>query len=145
LLRDLVASGIDLCVTTGLLASAADFAIASDHVAFAGFTPLDELLRDVDAVLTHGGAGTTLGSLAKGIPLVIAPQGADQFVQADRVSAARAGISVAPAESGPVLDAVRSVLGDPAFRDNAQTIAAQITALPSPADVASHLAAALED
>jgi UDP:flavonoid glycosyltransferase YjiC (YdhE family) len=145
LLRELVASGIDLRVMTGLFASAADFGITSDHVTFAGFTPLGELLRDIDLVLTHGGAGTTLGSLAAGIPLVIAPQGADQLVQADHVSAARTGLTVAPGGSESVADVVRSVLGDPAFRDNARKVAGQIAALPSPADVASQLAAALED
>ena len=144
LLRELVASGVDLRVTTGMLASAADFDITSDHVTFVGFTPLDELLGDIDLVLTHGGAGTTLGSLAAGIPLVITPQGADQLVQADRVAAARAGLTVAPGGSESVAGAVRSVLGDPSFRDNARKVAAQIAALPSPADVASQLAAALE-
>jgi hypothetical protein len=143
LLHELVACDVDLCVTTGLLASAADFDIVSDRVTFVGFTPLDELLRDVDVVLTHGGAGTTLGTLAAGIPLVVAPLGADQFVQADRVAAARAGIAVTPIRPGALADALTSVLGDPSFRDNARKIAAQIAALPSPADVASDLAAAL--
>jgi UDP-N-acetylglucosamine transferase subunit ALG13 len=142
-LRELVAAGIDLHVTTGPFASAADFGIMSGHVTFTGFTPLDELLRDIDLVLTHGGAGTTLGSLAAGIPLVIVPQGADQLVQADRVAAARAGLTVAPGESESVAGAVRTALGDPSFRDNARKVAAQIAALPAPADVASQLTAAL--
>jgi len=94
-------------------------------------------------VVTHGGVGTTLGTLAAGIPLVVAPLGADQFVQADRVAAARAGIAVAPIGPGALTDALRSVLGDTSFRDNARKIAAQIAQLPAPADVASDLAAAL--
>ena len=129
----------------GLFAKPEDFDITSERVTFAGFTPLDELLQDIDVVLTHGGAGTTLGSLAAGIPLVVVPQGADQFIQADRVSAAGAGLAVTSPDPGSVADAVRSVLDDPSFRENARKVGAQIAALTSPADVASQLAAALED
>ena len=47
--------------------------------------------RAVDAVVTHGGAGTTLGALAFGVPLLVLPQGADQYANAERVVAAGAG------------------------------------------------------
>ena len=50
---------------------------------------------------------------------------------------------MSPGGSQSVADVVHSVLGDPTFRDNARKVAAQIGALPSPADVASQLAAAL--
>ncbi|MET1075761.1 MAG: glycosyltransferase [Umezawaea sp.] len=138
LLRDLSGSGLDLRVTTGLFASAGDFDVDRERVALVGFTPLDELLRDVDLVLTHGGAGTVLGSLAAGIPLVVVPQGADQFVQADRVAAAGAGRVVEP--GGSAAEVVTSVLENPGFRRNAVEVAARIASLPAPADVASHLA-----
>jgi UDP:flavonoid glycosyltransferase YjiC (YdhE family) len=144
LLRQLTAADLDLRVTTGLFATAADFGIESERVEFAGFTPLDELIQDVDLVLTHGGAGTTLGSLASGIPLVVVPQGADQFVQADRVTAAGVGLTVTGEATESVAPTVLKVLADPSFRANAGKVAAQIAALPSPADVAEQLAAALE-
>jgi UDP:flavonoid glycosyltransferase YjiC (YdhE family) len=143
LLRELAASDVDLRVTTGLLATAEDFDIDPERVTFVGFTPLAELLRDIDLVVMHGGAGTTLGSLAAGIPLVVVPQAADQFVQADRVAAAGAGRAVVPGSSESVADVVMTMLRDPGYRENAQRVAAQIAALPSPADVASRLAAAL--
>ena len=95
-------------------------------------------------MLTHGGAGTTLGTLAAGIPLVVVPQGADQFVQADRVTAAGVGLTVTGEATESVAPTVLKVLADPSFRANAGKVAAQIAALPSPADVAEQLAAALE-
>ncbi|MGH3245483.1 MAG: glycosyltransferase [Trebonia sp.] len=143
LLRALAAAGLDLRVTTGLFASADDFDISSERVSFVPFTPLHELLQNIDLVLSHGGAGTTLGGLAAGIPLVIVPQGADQFIQADRVTAAKAGLAVTPDSPKSVADAVAAVLNDPTFREHAREVAAQIAALPAPADVATQLAAAL--
>jgi UDP:flavonoid glycosyltransferase YjiC (YdhE family) len=62
---------------------------------------LSPLLRGIDAVLTHGGAVTTLAALSKAIPLVITPQGADQFIQAERVAAAGVGIALQPDEATP--------------------------------------------
>jgi UDP:flavonoid glycosyltransferase YjiC (YdhE family) len=145
LLRELAALDVDLRVTTGLRSAAEDFDIDPERVTFVGFTPLEELLEGVDLVVTHGGAGTTLGSLAAGIPLVVVPQAADQFVQADRVTAAGAGRAVGRTSSESLADAVTAVLGDPSFRGNAREVAAQIAALPSPADVASRLVAGLRD
>ncbi|KIF76791.1 glycosyltransferase [Streptomyces sp. 150FB] len=144
-LRELAAAGYDLRVTLGLTASASDFDVDSEHVTFLGFTPLDELLRDIDLVVAHGGAGTTFGTLAAGIPMVIAPQGADQFMQADRVSAAGAGLALVSGTPTPegVAKSAAAVLADPSFAAGARVIAAQIAAMPAPAEVAEQLATAL--
>ena len=53
--------------------------------------PLAALLPRCAAVLCHGGAGTTLAALACGLPLVLAPQGADQFEMA--AACLRAGVA----------------------------------------------------
>ena len=147
ILRALSAADLDLLVTLGFTASAADFEVDHERVTFAGFTPLDRLLREVDLVITHGGAGTTLGTLAAGIPLAVVPQAADHFIQADRVAASGAGLALLPGTATPeaVTEAATTVLTEPAFRASAQVIAAQIAALPAPADVAAELAAALAE
>ncbi|MFF4902760.1 glycosyltransferase [Streptomyces sp. NPDC001068] len=147
LLRPIVgalAPQADLVVTLGLTATAAEYGDGLDHVEFVPFTPLAELLDGVDLVVTHGGAGTTLGTLSRGLPMVVVPQGADQFLQAGAVATARLGAAVLP-PAGPqaVARAVTEVLGNAEFRDNARRAAEQIAAMPSAREVADRLAAAL--
>jgi len=145
ILRELSAADLDLVATVGLTNSPEDYGVDRDRVSFVGFTALDTLLRDVDLVVTHGGAGTTFGALAEGIPLVIVPQGADQFLQAERVVAADAGVAVLPDTATPraVADAVRAVLADPSFRAGAYGVAAEIASRPTPDEVAARLEIAL--
>jgi UDP:flavonoid glycosyltransferase YjiC (YdhE family) len=146
ILTELRAMGAELVVTLGLTARAEDFGAAGDGVTFTGFAPLAELLHDVDLVVTHGGAGTTLGSLARGLPLVVVPQGADQFLQAAVVSASGAGIAVQPGPDVPqtVAKAVGTLRADAAYAGAARAVAQQIAAMPSPAEVATRLATALD-
>jgi UDP:flavonoid glycosyltransferase YjiC (YdhE family) len=141
ILRELSAADLDLLATVGLTNSAADYGVDQDRVSFVGFTALDCLLRDVDLVVTHGGAGTTFGALAAGIPLVVVPQAADQFLQADRVAAAGAGLAVLPDAATPqaVARAVATVLAEPSFLASAGAVAAEIAEMPSPDAVAARL------
>ena len=60
------------------------------------YIPQELLLPHCAAVVTHGGAGSTLGALAFGLPLLVVPQGADHFYNADRVVAAGAAIQLMP-------------------------------------------------
>ncbi|WKX11250.1 glycosyltransferase [Streptomyces sp. NL15-2K] len=145
LLRALLEQDVDVRVT--LLSSVPEeFAVdAEDRLEFAAYKPFVELLQDVDVVLTHGGAGTVLGALCLGIPMVVVPQGADQPIQAERVAAAGAGISFPLGGVAPerVAEAVREVLAERDYRDAAEKIAAQIAEYDSSPDVAEQLAAAL--
>ncbi|MFI8523291.1 glycosyltransferase [Promicromonospora sukumoe] len=159
ILAELRTVGVDLVVTLGLTASAADYDLAGSgsagegsadvsagsDITFAAFTPLADLLHDVDLVVTHGGAGTTLGVLSRGLPLVVVPQGADQFLQAAVVSASGTGIAVQPGPDVPetVAKAVVTLRTDPGYTEAARTVAAQIAAMPTPSDVAATLTAAL--
>jgi UDP:flavonoid glycosyltransferase YjiC (YdhE family) len=77
--------------------------------------------------------------------MVLVPQGADQFVQAERACAAGAALQLPPkvATSEAVVGAVRTVLAESSFRDGAGKIADQVAAMPSPDEVAASLASAL--
>jgi UDP:flavonoid glycosyltransferase YjiC (YdhE family) len=141
---DALSARADLVVTLGLAADAADYGDGFDHVEFVGFTPLAELLDGIDLVVTHGGAGTTLGTLSRGLPMVVVPQGADQFIQAGAVAGSRTGVAVMPpAGAEAVAEAVDSVLDSAEYRDNARRAAEQIAAMPSPGEVAEKLVALL--
>lgn len=107
------------------------------------WVPQADVLPHADAVLCHGGSGTTLGALAAGVPLVITPLFADQPHNARSVAAAGAGIAVLPrrctgAPLGEVAEedlrsALASVLADPGYGRAARAIAQEIGQLP-PAD-----------
>jgi UDP:flavonoid glycosyltransferase YjiC (YdhE family) len=81
------------------------------------------------------------GSLAHGIPQVVLPQGADNFVNGWLLARRGAGVTIGPDEMTPeaVRVAVRLVLDDPSYRDTGRRLAAELAALPEPAEVARAL------
>ncbi len=89
-----------------------------------------------DAVVCHGGAGTTMAALTRGLPTVVVPLFADQMHNAARVAATGAGLVVDPREMATSLTpAVEQVLTDGSFAATARSIARDLAALPSAADV----------
>lgn len=108
------------------------------------WVPQARLLPHADVVVHHGGSGTTLGALAAGLPQLFLPQGADQFANADAVTAAGAGLQLLPAEvtADAVAQQVRALL-PPGYggghRDAARTIAGEIARMPAPDEVARRL------
>jgi hypothetical protein len=87
----------------------------------------DQLLPRTDAVITHGGLGTTLRALAHGKPLLLLPLGRDQQFNATRVVELGAGVHM-PVESSPdeIAFALLELLGQPSFREAAEHAAAAI-------------------
>jgi Glycosyltransferase family 28 C-terminal domain len=142
LIRDLAAKDYSVRVALGLAASPPDFAVDHEAVVFEAFRPYAELLDGIDVVVAHGGAGTNLGALAAGLPLVLIPQGADQGGQAERVATAGAAINITPADFSSIAvgQAVAEVLGQPGYRVAAERIANQIAVMPSTDEVAALLA-----
>lgn len=105
------------------------------------FVAQDRVLGLVDAVAHHGGTGTLLGACALGLPQVLLPQGADQFLNAETFSRTGAGVVLPPAEvtGDAVREALRVVLSDGPTRVAAQAIQTEISGLPAPADVVASL------
>jgi UDP:flavonoid glycosyltransferase YjiC (YdhE family) len=107
------------------------------------FIPQSALLPTCAAVVHHGGAGTTFGTLAHGLPQVVIPQGADNFVNAAMVE--RAGMALALLPGGVfadrVRDAVNKVLGESGFVTAARRTAGEIASMPGPNEVADALRA----
>lgn len=99
------------------------------------FIPHAALMPRCDAVVTHGGSGTTLSALEHGVPLLVIPQGADQFRTAAAIREAAAGFALGPAPtSDDVRLAVRTLLRHPVIRTGAAMAAAEIAAMPAPAE-----------
>jgi UDP:flavonoid glycosyltransferase YjiC (YdhE family) len=101
----------------------------------------DELLPTCSVVVHHGGSGTMFGALAHGLPQVVVPQGADNYVNADAVAAAGLGVALRPADlaADAIRVAVDRVLHDPSFGTAAGVAADEIAAMPSHADFAASL------
>ncbi|MCI2416856.1 glycosyltransferase [Saccharopolyspora sp. K220] len=144
-LGELAGLDVDLRVTLGPVATPKDFEIDQDRVTFEEFRPLAELLEGIDLVVSHGGAGTTLGALAAGIPMVLIPQGADQFSVAERAVDTGAALQVLPGDTSAsdLRRAVTTGLAEPRFRESATKVADQIAAMPSPTAVAEAIAESL--
>ena len=99
------------------------------------------LLERLAAVVHHGGSGTMLGALAHGLPQLLLPQGADQFLNAEALLPTGAALRLLPEQIEPeaVARATASLLSEPSFRVAAQAIAAEIAAMPAPAEVVDEL------
>jgi UDP:flavonoid glycosyltransferase YjiC (YdhE family) len=109
------------------------------------------VLDHADLVVCHGGSGTTLAALAAGVPLVIVPLFADQFENARRIAAARAGRvvdtqirtggtrSINAAAAPEITRSIEDVLGDVTYRDRTRAIAAEMTATPTVEEVLTRL------
>jgi MGT family glycosyltransferase len=93
------------------------------------WVPQLKLLREVDAVVTHGGS-TVNEALACAVPMVVAPMTNDQFIFAGYVASSGAGIRVRSRRvTAPGLrQAVTTVIEDPSYAAAARRIQASYAA-----------------
>ncbi|MCE7002336.1 glycosyltransferase [Kibdelosporangium philippinense] len=132
----------DIIVPLSSGGSPEDFGDLAERITFGPFRPLAELLPGTDLLVTHGGNGTAFAALALGIPVLTIPQGADQFIVADRLAERGVGLALQPDAVTPsaVADLAKQALESTEMRAGANRIAAEIAALPSPEAVAEQLA-----
>jgi UDP:flavonoid glycosyltransferase YjiC (YdhE family) len=123
-----------------------------------------KIFGEAAMVVCHGGSGTVFGALAAGLPVVAVPLFADQFENAWLVAESGAGLSV---EGGPdageaggagppggrerrpigaggaprLAAAIGEVLGNPAYREAARRVAAEMAATPTAAQLLEALLA----
>lgn len=89
--------------------------------------PHMEVLDEAAALVTHCGHGSTIKSLAAGVPMVCLPMGRDQLDVAARVAHRGAGIRLDDgANPDAIAAALREVLDEPAYREAAGGIASAI-------------------
>jgi len=101
----------------------------SRNVAIVESAPHSEVLKCTDVVVTHGGHGTVIRSLAAGVPLVVMPQGRDQADNAARVESRGAGVTIeSNASPATIGAAVKRVLEDPSYGQAAKRLGDSIRA-----------------
>jgi MGT family glycosyltransferase len=99
------------------------------NVITAELVPMLDLMPELDAVVCHAG-GVVSEALTHGVPMVVAPVRFEQDVVARQVADAGAGVevSILTATTDELGAALRAVLDEPGYRDNARRIAAEFAA-----------------
>ncbi|WP_016908103.1 nucleotide disphospho-sugar-binding domain-containing protein [Streptomyces xiaopingdaonensis] len=109
-----------------------------ENVSTVDWIPLGALLDASDAVVHHGGAGTTLTALDSGLPQIVLGEGADRPANAAAVR--HRGCGLVPDGQDDLTPAlVERLLTDEALADAARETAAEMAAMPSPAETVGRL------
>jgi UDP:flavonoid glycosyltransferase YjiC (YdhE family) len=132
LLAGLADVDADVLVTVGRDIDPATFGVQPGHVRVERFIPQAEVLCHSDLVVSHGGSGTLMATLAHGLPSVLLPLGADQphnARRAEQLGLARV-LDAATCTPEAIRQRVVEVLADQAARERARRVADEIDALP---------------
>ncbi|MBC8163696.1 MAG: hypothetical protein H7Z42_21015, partial [Roseiflexaceae bacterium] len=102
------------------------------------FIPFDQIMPHVDVMITNGGYGGVQFALAHGVPLVVAGTTEEKPEIAARVAWSDAGINLKAKSptTEQIRTAVRSILADPRYRQNAQSIGADYARHNAPEEAA---------
>lgn len=132
---------VEVLVTVGPALDPAELGPQPAHVRVVQHVPVAEVLPRCAAVVSHGGSGTVVASLAAGVPCVVLPMGADQPWNADRCVDLGVGRALDAVTASPldVRDAVGAVLDDPSYRAAAEAVRAEVASLPGPEAAAEEL------
>jgi UDP:flavonoid glycosyltransferase YjiC (YdhE family) len=140
-LTGLASEELEVIVTVGRELDPAAIGPVPANARVERFVPQADLLPECSAVIHHGGAGTMFGSLAHGVPQLVVPQGADNFINADLLERSGVARVLKPGHVTPerVRDTLRSLLEEASYRHAAQRLAAEVAVMPGPDQVAETL------
>jgi UDP:flavonoid glycosyltransferase YjiC (YdhE family) len=132
---------VNVVVTCGSGADPVEFEPLPPTVVVEQYVSQAMLLPRCSAVICHGGAGTVIGALGQGIPLVCLPRGADQFANAEQVARVGAGITLPPDQVlvESVSNATQRILDDSSYAAVARRLRSDIERLPDPSAVVAEL------
>jgi UDP:flavonoid glycosyltransferase YjiC (YdhE family) len=132
---------VDVVVTVGPGNDPAGLGEQPQNVQVAQYIPQADLLPRCASVVSHAGSGTFLAALTQGLPQLVLPQAADQFLNATAAARANVAREIPPGEitAERVREELERVLNDPALAAAARAMRAEIVAMPSPGDVADEL------
>jgi UDP:flavonoid glycosyltransferase YjiC (YdhE family) len=128
-------------VVSGAGARSPALADPPSNVRIAGWIPHHQLLPTCDLLVHHGGAGSAMTALAHGLPQLVLPQMADQFLNAERLVGRGVAVQVPYQQRHPdaVGQGVTELLGNPGYREAARGVRQEIDRMPTPAEVATIL------
>jgi len=134
ILEGLAAEDLNAVVTVGRDRDPAQFAGLAANLHVERYIPQSLLMPHCDAVISHAGYGTVMGSLVHGLPSVLIPITADQPMHARRCAEIGTALPLDRNELTPekVRNAIWTVLREPSFRIRARALADEIAAMPGP-------------
>jgi UDP-glucoronosyl and UDP-glucosyl transferase len=123
---------VNLLIALGFDQDPARLGALPPHVRVQPTLPQVALLPRCALLVSHGGFNSIKEALAEAVPLVIVPIAGDQPYCARRCQALGAGRVIWPAERNAqaIRAAVRTVLADPSYRDQARHMRDEMRALP---------------
>ena len=129
----------DVLVTLGS-APGSDLGRVPANVHVETFVDQSRLMPYVDLVVHHGGSGTILAALVNGVPQVLTPKGADQFLNGDLIAKAGLADVLLPGEAtaDAIATAAKRALTEP-NRSAIDSTRDEIAALPTPTDVMARI------
>ncbi|NYH80920.1 glycosyltransferase [Actinopolyspora biskrensis] len=112
-----------------------------DYVRVVDWLPLNMLLATCQAVVHHGGSGSTFTALRAGVPQLVVPHGGDRLDNATAVERRGCGraLSLSETTSADVADKLREVFEDPGYRAASTEVAEEMASMPGPESVISRL------
>ena len=140
-LEGLSAEPYNVIVTVGPDRDPAELGPQPENVHVESYLPQSLLFPHCDLVLCHGGSGTTLAALAHGLPLLVLPQGANQFWNAERCAELGVGAWLPESDLDPeeVRASVARLLAAGDYRRRARDLQREIDRMPGPAQVVDEL------
>ena len=126
ILEALAGKPLRAVVTVGNVFDTEDFD-SPDNVDLVASAAHDPILEQASLAIVHGGHGSVLKALAKGVPQLVIPIGRDQVDNAARVQWHGVGLSIKP-KSAPtrIAHAIDQLLDDASYRTAAQNIGRNI-------------------
>ncbi|AZI44389.1 glycosyltransferase [Deinococcus psychrotolerans] len=133
----------DVLVIAAGVRDAAALGPLPKNVRVADFVPFFQLLPHVSAYVTNGGYGGVQQALTCGVPCVVAGKSEDKAEVAARVAYAGVGLNLRTDRPSPqrLRGAVRTLLEDARFREQAQKLSAHLRSHDAPREAAQLLEA----
>jgi UDP:flavonoid glycosyltransferase YjiC (YdhE family) len=144
---DLCDLDLDVLVTLGPDGDPGMFGAPGPHVLVRRFVPQGAVLKRCRLVVTHGGAGSLVGAIRFGVPVVVIPMGADQAENAERIVEAGAGrvVDASDLRPGVIRSNVIALLADEVAAGVVAGLRDEIAAMSPPSEVVAILEKQVSD
>lgn len=132
---------VRILATVGRNIDPASIPVVADNIRIERYIPQSAVLPHCDLVVNHAGSGSVIGALAHGIPVIALPMGADQELNAQRLTVLDAGVTLDPIAVSPdeLREAARAVLTSEPLLAGARRLRDEIAEMPSLASIITDL------